>query len=261
MVPAPPVGRDRELSQLRDALTDAMSGRPRVVIVDGDAGIGKSRLTDEVVRIASSDGFLAAVTGSDPGAEGRVPYGAAMELISELQRQEPKLAEMISQEDWRSLGPLVRVGATVPVVTDPGLAALRMLSAFTELVKSLSHRVPLLIVIEDAHWLDAATLDLLGYVCRRLRGDRVMVLITNRAGHLGARGQSALVELRRLPTSRGITLGPLDDASTAALLSALPFPPSPQRRREIVAASQGVPFYAVHLGRFDDGAHDHPTSA
>jgi DNA-binding CsgD family transcriptional regulator/tetratricopeptide (TPR) repeat protein len=254
MVPAPPVGRDRELAQLNDALADAMSSRPRVVIIDGEAGIGKSRLADETVRIASRDGFLAAVAGSTPGEAARVPYGTAIELMLELRRQQPTLAEVISQEDWHSLEPLIRVGNAEPVVTDPGLSTLRLLSAFTELVKSLSRRVPLLIVIEDGHWLDAATLDLVEYVCRRLRGDRIMVLITNRAGHLGARGHGALVELRRLPTSRGIALGPLDEASTATLLSSLPFPPSPQRRREIVTASQGVPFYAVHLGRFDDGS-------
>lgn len=245
----PLVGRDPELAALLDVLATAADGTPQAVIVTGEAGIGKTRLVREAVDQARAAGFVVASGMCSPTSGARLPYGPVSELLGRLVREAPDLPDLASEPTWRALGPL-RL-ETPEVSSDSGLAATRLFAAVADLLDTLGRRRPTMMVVEDLHWVDPASMDLLAFAARRLRHGRVLLVITVRPE--GARTRSpdrhALAELRRLPNVSGIELGPLTAASLRELVRSVPDPPVDEQCDRIIELSQGIPFFALHLAR------------
>ncbi len=182
----PLVGRDRPLQTLTDAARDAASGRGRLVLVAGEAGVGKSALVEAAKEQATATRWL---TG----------------------QCEPQFTP-------RPLGPLLDVAATLSAGL-PGLLGDQTprVELFAAVAAALA--VPSVWVIEDAHWADEATLDLLRFLARRLNALPSLVVVTHRTDADGADPgwRQTLAELSRARGTVRIDLEPLDLAAVGEL--------------------------------------------
>ena len=213
--PAPAlVGRDAEMALLARAFERARSGRPTVVLVVGDAGIGKSSLISAVV--GPDDGSPAdhvLVTGSGDEAEADLDYG----VLEQLARGFP------------DAGRDPETGAAL--LPRPGAEPHRVGAAVLRLVDASTLDQPLVVVIDDAQWADRVSLEALTFAARRLRADTVLLCVGCRPDGVD-RLPPGLVRLADEAGSR-IELGPLDMAAVADLARRAlgrPLPPAAAQR-------------------------------
>jgi DNA-binding CsgD family transcriptional regulator/tetratricopeptide (TPR) repeat protein len=219
------VGRVRELGELERALEATRAGSGATVIVAGQAGIGKTRLVSELGRRARDAGF-------------DVLLGRSIDLVGTELPYQPLV------EALRPLGD--------PRQVDAGRAA-SQLKVFEETVALLAKRAastPVLLVLEDLHWADTSTLDLVVFLAHNLDDLRVLLLATYRADEPASVDRiHRLVEgVRRSGSPLAIELGPLDEEAMAALVAAhaeAPLPPAVTDA--IVVRSEGNPFFAEEL--------------
>jgi ATP/maltotriose-dependent transcriptional regulator MalT len=257
------VGRDTAMTPLLAAFERSTAGEPRVVLIGGDAGLGKTRLVAEFAARAEADG-------------GRVLVGACLDLHGDGIPYQPfldalrVLGTMMGPEELRELlGPiglelatLARefgryVGATPEALAALGGAAVRAgadQARLFELILSLLERLaterPLVLVLEDLHWSDPATRDLLDFVVRRMEQSRMLVIGTFRTFDLGP-GDPLLAyfaNLERLPRVERIDLRPLTAVEQGAQLRAILGRPVPAAvLARIHERSEGNPFFAEEL--------------
>ena len=216
----PLVGRGAELGRLRRAWEEAMTSGQRLLIVSGEPGIGKSRLAAEFARLVLSDGgeVLVGHADEDPMA----PYQPFVEALG----QHEGLAGTASRlpEAVRSRLALL-LPAAVPGATPPGseggeLDRFHLLTAVTTLLAAMSKASPLLLVLEDLHWADRATLAMLLRLARSPERARMLVLVTARDSGLGVGGAwvEALAELRRHQLTELVTVRALDEGAVGDLV-------------------------------------------
>ena len=214
------VGRVRELDELGRALRAAQAGAGATVLVAGEAGIGKTRLASEVARRARDDGF-------------DVLLGRSMDLVGTELPYQPFAEALQPLGDVRAAGSQLLVfEATLALLTDRAAAA------------------PVLLVLEDLHWADASTLDLVVFVAHNVDRRRVLLLATCRADEpaSAARVRRLADGIRRSGAARVLELGPLDRAELVALLEAHGDALLPAAVRDaILARSEGNPFFAEEL--------------
>jgi tetratricopeptide (TPR) repeat protein len=181
------VGRQRELAELRAGLEDAVGGRGRFFLVVGEAGIGKTRLAEELAREAAERGGVA-LWGRCWEGEGAPPYWPWVQVIRALLQGVPA----------EELRPAVGAGAPylVPLVPELGerfrdLPALStsprseharfyLFDAVATLLRSAAQRTPLVLVLDDLQWADAPSLLLLQFLAHELRDVRILLLGTYR---------------------------------------------------------------------------------
>jgi DNA-binding CsgD family transcriptional regulator/tetratricopeptide (TPR) repeat protein len=240
------VGRLAETSALDEALrmaAESSEGGPVAVVIAGDAGIGKSRLAAEVSGRAAAAGWLLLSAGCVDLAEGSVPYLPLVDALRGFTAAE--LPPVL--EHWRH-------GETGPAAPElsPDAARGRVYAAYLDLLRTRSDEAPVALVVEDVHWADRATRDLLSYLIRGLGTPqfqaRVFVLLTYRSDELTQTSpvRSWLSELFRLPRVSRLDLGPLDQAAVIAQLDSLgTF--DRRQAREIYRRSEGNPFYVEEL--------------
>jgi DNA-binding CsgD family transcriptional regulator/tetratricopeptide (TPR) repeat protein len=237
------VGRLAETGVLDEALRTAAEANPAAVIIAGDAGIGKSRLAAEVCSRAAAGGWQLLSAGCIDLAEGSVPYLALVDALRSLTAEE--LPPVL--EHWRR-GEIEQ--ATTQL--SPDTARGRVYAAYLDLLRAKSAEAPLALVIEDVHWADRATRDLLSYLIRGLGAPqfqaRIFVLLTYRSDELTRTSpvRSWLSELLRLPGVSRLNLGPLDQAAVIAQLASLGNFDGRQAG-EIYRRSEGNPFYVEEL--------------
>jgi DNA-binding CsgD family transcriptional regulator/tetratricopeptide (TPR) repeat protein len=183
------VGRRAELSRLRSLLKRAVAGEPQVALVTGEAGVGKSRLVQEVTGIARESAMRVLAGGCvELGGEG-LPLAPLMDMLRSLTRSSS------SEELDRALGaarlPLARLlpeldpaaGAGDPLEGSPT----QLLEHVLGLVTRLAATQPLLVVVEDLHWADQSTLDLVAFLVQTLRELGVLLLLTYRSDEMHRR--------------------------------------------------------------------------
>ncbi len=181
------VGRQEELSQLEDALLSANRGDGSFVLVAGEAGIGKTRLANELARRARKLG-CGVLWGSCSEVELSLPYLPFVEAIgNELGAQD--LAEVRAglgpmTAELAQLFPQLGNGASATPAGDPAQAKLRMFESVVTLLEQWARERGLLLVLDDVHWADSSTRHLLDYAARRLVRSRVMLLATYRSDEL-----------------------------------------------------------------------------
>jgi DNA-binding CsgD family transcriptional regulator/tetratricopeptide (TPR) repeat protein len=245
------VGRDAEVAQLRAALERAAAGQPAVVVVAGEAGVGKTRLVAELLRDADGLGAVALAGGCLDVGDGVLAYAPIVEALR------PLAGAMDSEELERVLGgaraELARLvpelGPTAGGEQAAPLAPTRLFELLLGVLHRLAERGPVLLVVEDVHWADQSTRDLLGFLIRNLRAGVALVL-TYRSDELHRRHplRPFLAELDRSNRAERLELGRLGRRELAALVAEiLDEPVAPALVGEILARSEGNPFFAEEL--------------
>jgi len=241
------LGRTEVLAALTGVLADARDGHSATVVLSGEAGIGKTRLVEEISQLAVAAGDAVVVGRCWPVTGGTPPYGPVIDLLRELIDQQPGLPDEISAEVGGSLRALTEGADVSTMPTDPRLQLARLAASTVALLRAASTRRPLAAVIEDLHWTDDATVDVLSFWARKLAGYRITLIVTVRTEEMprsSALG-TALTELRRLPDTLQLDLPQLPDGTIAALLANLPTPPTDADR--VIRLCQGNPFIALQL--------------
>jgi DNA-binding CsgD family transcriptional regulator len=159
------VGRQQELAALTAALDEVSAGEPRFVLIHGEAGIGKSSL---IARFLSDCPNVPVVTGSGEESEAYLPYGLVQQLAASGARISP---DALSGLELLSHAP-------PPADADPLAVGVELLA----LISNLQDGNPVALVIEDLQWIDLASARALLFAFRRLSADRVLVLLSSRAG-------------------------------------------------------------------------------
>jgi predicted ATPase len=217
----PLIGREEELGRLRQGLHDVGRGRESVIVVLGEAGIGKSRIVEEVSADASVSGSRV-LLGRCYESERTLAFGPWVEALRATLRPDVLVG---FDEVWRTeLGRLFPELATPdqpPVPT--GESYLRLFEAVAQLVRHLASRQSLLIVLEDVHWADDISLQLVSFLGPRLDRCAVMLVATAREEEIAGAPTLAMVldGLDRGGCLARLAMPPLSRADTAALVRAL----------------------------------------
>ncbi len=249
------VGRDVELAVIASTLDAGRSGRASTLLLAGEAGVGKSRLVEEAMRIAR-EGGMQVLRGAcvNIGAAG-VPYGPIVEALRELHRdrssEEIEALVGPSGPDLARLLPSLvgRSDLPEPSAQSQWLQT-RLLEAILGLIQRLAERAPLLLVVEDLHWADPGTRETLTYLVRNLRTDATTLLFTFRSDELHRRHPLLpwLAELERTGRVDRVDVARLEPARTGELVSAiLGGSPDGDLVRRVVERSDGNPFFIEEL--------------
>jgi DNA-binding CsgD family transcriptional regulator len=259
----PLVARGREMRRLRAALDRAAAGSAGAVLLSGDAGVGKSRLVDELTRVAEEQDVLV-LTGRcvDVGETG-LPYLPFAEAFRQVPRDAltaagarpalgrllPELAVPPAAERHAESGAgLLAPEAGVRMAQD--LGQLQLFDAAHGLLGELAARRCVLLVVEDVHWADASTRNLLSFLLARLRAQRLLVVVSYRADDLHRTHplRPLLAELVRLAAVERVDLAPFDRADCRDFVSALAEGTLPESAvAQIAERSEGNAFFAEEL--------------
>jgi DNA-binding CsgD family transcriptional regulator/tetratricopeptide (TPR) repeat protein len=250
------IGRMPEMGALEAAFGRAAAGSPAVVLVGGEAGIGKSRLVQEFADRARDAGGLVLDGGCvSLGSEEGLPFAPIAEALRGLLRTADAsvLAGVIdpaTRELGRLVPELVAGGTEASSETPAEWAQTRLFDGFLVLLERLGERQPVVLVIEDIHWADRSTRDLLAFIARRLRHERVVLIATYRSDELHRRHplRPWLAELQRLPRVEELQLERFDPAQVADQLAAIQGGQVPPALIDQVARrAEGNPFFAEEL--------------
>ena len=251
------IGREAELERLREAVRFVRGADRCVVLLSGEAGIGKSRLVAEFVRSIHDEPPtgrpVVVLRGACVDVGGSLAYLPVIELLDGARH----LGAAIEAEAAglrRALG-----GTTVPdeaddVAAPPTSRAATFLRIRDLLAAAASER-DVVAVIDDLHWADRSTLDVVSFLARRLVGTGVLLVLTFRSDELNRRHplKPVLADLERHATLDHIRVEPLDPAEVRAQMTAiLGVEPEPGRLDRVVRLADGNPFYVEELLSLDD---------
>ncbi|MGW4800617.1 AAA family ATPase [Nonomuraea sp. NPDC004297] len=237
------IGRGEELSALAAALDTAVGQGPAVALVAGEAGIGKSRLLAEFARSLSPAVRVVEGACAELGSDG-LPYAPFVTVLRRLIRVEGVLPGAYRQ--------LARWFPELGEAGDAEGGKHRLFEEVLTLVERVAADQPLVISIEDLHWADAATRELLGFLARNLTQAGVLLAITYRPPETGdGRLGPLLSELGRRPRTTTLRLDRLDRQGVGRQLAAiLGAEPDTAAVRRVHERSDGNPlFVASHMTR------------
>ncbi|HSR42328.1 MAG TPA: AAA family ATPase, partial [Longimicrobiales bacterium] len=209
------VGRAAEFATLAALWRSVRSGRPRNAAVTGPAGIGKTRLTDELLELTRAEGaVVAGVKGVD--TERSIELGAVATLVREMLHLPG--AAGVSAGSLQVLHGLVPSSAAARAVRleRPGVDALA--DAFLDLVEAVAHEAPLVLRVEDLHWVDSRSRSLFFRTARQLRDARVLFLCTCRTEEADGSALRVVEELGGRGRMELVELGPLSRVEVAEML-------------------------------------------
>ena len=253
----PLIGRDSELARIRAEAEAARGGTGRVVLVLGDAGIGKTRLVDDVVHEATLTGH-AVLFGRAHESSQILPFGPWREALAPWVRAPGEdLMEDLAPAWRRELARVFPDCLAAESDSPPSSGDYtRLFEAIAALLATFSSRSATLLVLEDAHWADEMSLRLLSFLSRRVSAWPLLILVTARNDDPVATPalRVALRELDRDPKVVRLGLLPLSRAETAALVRTLMGSARAEADVEGLtdrawALSEGNPFTVVELVR------------
>lgn len=233
----PFVGRRAALAQLVAALTLArQANAPHVILVDGEPGIGKSRLVEQALEGLAGDTRVG--WGASPEQEVAAPLWPWLQALRQLGVSDSQLTELID----------------VPAPHAPG----SRLQMFDGLTRRLAEMAPLVLVLDDLQWADNASLALLEHLAAERQVGAVTVVVTLRR-HEAATVTHTLAALARSGTTR-ISLDGLAVEEVAALAATvLDSPLDMQRAKDLARRSTGNPFYVLELARLNGAGISAPV--
>ncbi len=208
------IGRATEIDTLRGVFRAAGAGAGQVVIVEGEAGIGKTRLVQEALRDAREQGFQV-LAGACDDLERTRPFAAMTQALA-ISTGSPDadrgaIAELLSREDS---GPSAHSASPTPGVQ------FRVVEELGAVVERIAAGGPLVLVLEDLHWADTSTLIALRSIARRVEQLPVVLLGTCRPGH-GAGDLHRVIDDLLRAGATCLPLGPLDEEAIEALVAEL----------------------------------------
>ena len=226
--PAPIIGREAGLARLR-ALVDPTPLSSQVLLVTGEAGMGKTVLLADAAARARRAGIrVLPVTGRE--SEAKLAFAGLHQLLRPVL---PSAAAGLPTRQAQALSGALGLSAD-PVAPDPLLTGVAVLT----LLSDLSERSPVLVVADDAQWLDRSSLDALAFAGSRLDAERVVLLV-------GARGQAPPPGFDRgFPE---LHLEPLSAEDAGHLLDSQPRPPRGRARLQVLAQAAGNPMALIEL--------------
>jgi DNA-binding SARP family transcriptional activator len=251
------IGREAELARLRAGLEAAWSGHGQVVTVIGEAGIGKTRLIEELGTEAAGRHGLVLV-GRSYESEQVLPFGPWADAF----RSGGVLKDPAALDGF-PVGWRVELTRLFPELAEPGFQALtdaadhlRLFEAVAQLVAHLAARRSLLLVLEDLHWADEMSCRLLAFVTRRVRASRILLVGTAREEELAESPalRHTFQELKREQRLVEVHLPALSPADTLALVRTLANPGTDESAVQRLAeqawrVSEGNPFMVVESMR------------
>src|SRR5919197_2693528 len=264
------IGRSVELGRLRAELELARAGRSRATLIAGEAGVGKTRLVTEFTEIAADEGALVLLGGCIDLGDGALPYAPVVEALRRLIRRADgdELAAVLGQ----GRSELARLVPDLGPVADEHVSGLSLGSAQGRLFElllgvfeRLAARAPVVFVVEDLHWSDQSTRDLLGFLVRNLRDAAVTLVFTYRSDELHRRHPLLpfVAELERSGRVERLELNRFDRSESADQLRAIAGRDlDPALIESIHARSGGNPFFAEELlvAAGDEGRTDLPST-
>jgi DNA-binding CsgD family transcriptional regulator/tetratricopeptide (TPR) repeat protein len=248
------IGRTEELRRLAATLDRAEQEQPQLVLVAGDAGMGKTRLLLEFADRAQQRGSRVLVGGCVELGDIGLPYLPVVDALRGLV-DDPEEADLVAEVAatapglGRLLPEVARSGPTDALAGDR-LEQLQVFDAVRALLLRRSQRSPVVVVLEDLHWADRASRDLIAFLARTLRSGRVLLVASYRSDELHRRHplRPLLGELVRLPGVERLELAPFSRAELAEHLEAVAGVPLVADQLErIYERSEGNPFYAEQL--------------
>ena len=247
------VGRAEELGRLSQLLERAERGRRAVALVAGDAGVGKTRLLAELADQAAERGVRALIGGCMETGDVGLPYFPFVDAFRDLGTGpgETEIAVSLT-EAVPALGRILPTLREEPVSAPPNdeFEQVELFSGVLSLLVRLSEVAPVLLVIEDLHWADRSTRDLVAFLARTLRSGRVALVISYRADELHRRHplRPLLGELVRVPDIDRVELPPFNRLELTEHLEALVGERVDAAAVDrILARSEGNAFFAEEL--------------
>jgi DNA-binding NarL/FixJ family response regulator/tetratricopeptide (TPR) repeat protein len=248
------VGREEEFRRLQRRLHSAAAGQPGTVLIAGEAGVGKTRLVREFAGRVGGEAHV--LLGSCiPMTGGGLPYGPIVDALRPLARDlDPaELDELLgpTPDDLSRLLPGVTLRPSQRLAEPVSeYAQVRLFELLLRLLDRLGGRRPVVLVVEDAHWADRSTLDLLVFLIRMARHERLLVLATYRSDELHSQHplRTALAELDRSWQLEHVELARFTRAELAALVGNILGRPAPLAVvQRILTRSEGNAFLAEEL--------------
>ncbi len=244
------IGRAGELAECEAALREAADGRPSVIALSGESGVGKTRLIAEFEDSIVPDARILHGECVDL-SEGELPYAPLVGALRDIVRCADPVFDSLSVEARAALGALLpSLGDGTSEDRDDEFAQLRLFEALLELLERLGEQRPVVLVIEDLHWADRSTRTFTAFLCRSLRRERVLFLFSYRDDELHRRHPllPLLRELEHGERLRRLSLSPwgrteLEEALTDILGAA----PSTEISARLFERAQGNPLYTEEL--------------
>ncbi len=250
-------GREVEYKALLEYYKQATTGQPQVVILRGEAGIGKTRLADEFLGWAVEQG-AETLHGRTFESSSRMAFQPLIEAFRPRIEQDHKL------KDWMGEAALARLSLILPELREhyPTLPPVQPDTAdrtqlFDSLVRvtlRLAKQAPLVIFLDDMQWVDGATLDLLRYAIRRWRESaaQILLLVSLRSEALQPSTQPQrsglpewLAQVERELEPHELELKPLGESDIVPMVLALLKPPAPDFAQWVFNETRGQPFYLM----------------
>ncbi len=242
------VGREAELALLDRLLDESCAGAYRFVALSGEPGIGKTSVLSQLGRHAIARECLV-LEGRASELERELPFGLVVDAFDAyLESLDARTYDRLAADglgELASVFPALRsLGAGA---SEPRTAAERFRAhhAVRELMERLAARQPLLLALDDVHWSDGASLELMGHLLRRPAQAAVMVVVAFRTGQADPALFAAIEVGAREGQVEQLRLGPLAPAMTEKLVEAA----SAAERQSLYEESGGNPFYLLQLAR------------
>ncbi len=252
------IGRQRELDTLQAALERAVSGQPRIVLLAGEPGIGKTRTAQELAAHAGQRDVLA-LWGRCPEEPGAPPFWPWLQLIrryvalhdeTTLEKTVGPAAALIAALDPELAGEL-SAELEVPVEMDAAKARFRLFDSIAGLWRRAAARQPLLLVIDDLHRADVPSLRLLEFVMAEADSSRLLMLGTYRDAEVTRQHplSDTLAELHRHASVQRLLLGGFSTTETAQFVAAAIGTASTELAAVLYEQTEGHPLYLAELAR------------
>lgn len=242
------LGREHEVELLEGVLTSALDGEAGFVIIGGEAGIGKTTLLGELARLANEHGCLT-LTGRASEFDHELPFGLFIDALDayldSLDRQALGRLEMDRMGALAAVFPSLR--ALGGAVDYPASATerFRVHYAVRELLERLAARRPIVLVLDDLHWADGASFELIAYLLRHPPQAEVMVATALRPVRGDPNVMRTIAGIQRSDAVHNVELGPLSLEAVELMVG--------EDAEELHHLSGGNPFYALQLARSGTG--------
>lgn len=227
------VGRDQEFNALRDSLDDALDQRPRIVLCRGEPGIGKTRMGEELLTLAA-ERDVACAWGIAVDGSGTPPYWPWRQMLRAVGNviDLPALSDRFRLvQDLSRLAPDIFTSRDDMSPTgETSEDRFRQFDAVGRLLRQVTLQRPFVIVLDDMHWADHASLLLLQHLGRTLSDEQLLLMVSHRdTEHTHA---AIFAELLREPVTRAVHLGGLSAGSVARQLTSIVGSKSPTPMRD-----------------------------